>query len=208
MGVSPPAGWGFSSWSSPAPRSRMEACCMAGARDAAAGAGRSAEREMSRVMTPLRVLILEDSEADAALLVSTLRDGGYAPAWERVETAAALAAAVDRQPWDVILAANVMARLAVRDALAVVRGRELDLPAIVLSRQRGETPAIEAIEAVESMRAGAHDYLLMQDLSRLVPAIERELREAAGRAAGHRAESALRRLVRAIETVGIGITVT
>jgi diguanylate cyclase (GGDEF)-like protein/PAS domain S-box-containing protein len=159
-------------------------------------------------MTPLRVLILEDSEADAALLVRALRDGGYAPAWERQETAAALAAAVARQPWDVILAANVMARLTVRDALAVVRGRELDLPVIVLSRQRGEHPAIDAIEAVEAMRAGAHDYLLMQDLSRLVPAIERELREAAGRAARHRAESALRRLVRAIETVGIGITVT
>src|ERR1700730_3306983 len=199
MGVSPPAGWGFSSWSSPAPRSRMEACCMAGARDAAAGAGRSAEREMSRVMTPLRVLILEDSEADAALLVSALRDGGYAPAWERVEPAAALATAVDRQPWDVILAANVMARLTVRDALAVVRGRELDLPAIVLSRQRGEHTAIEAVEA---MRAGAHDYLLMQDLSRLVPAIERELREAAGRTAGHRAERAPRPLGQAVETGG------
>ncbi|HXO26295.1 MAG TPA: diguanylate cyclase [Thermoanaerobaculia bacterium] len=162
-------------------------------------------------MTPLRVLILEDSEADAALLVRALRDGGYAPAWERVETAAALAAAVDRQPWDVILAANVMALLTVRDALAVVRGRELDLPVIVLSRQPGETPATPAavaIEAVESMRAGACDYMLMRDLSRLVPAVERELREAAGRAARHRAESALRRLVKAVETVGIGITVT
>lgn len=156
-------------------------------------------------MTPLRVLILEDSEIDAALLVRALRDGGYAPAWERVETAAALAVAVDRQPWDVILAANVMARLTVRDALAVVRGRELDLPVIVLSRRRGEHPEIEAVEA---MRAGAHDYLLMEDLSRLVPAIERELREAAGRAARHPAESAMRRLVKAVETVGIGITVT
>jgi diguanylate cyclase (GGDEF)-like protein/PAS domain S-box-containing protein len=167
--------------------------------------GERSEREKSRVMTPLRVLILEDSDADAALLVSTLRDGGYAPAWERVDTAAALAAALERQPWDVILAANVMARLTVPDALAVVRGRELDLPVIVLSRQRGEHSTIGAVEA---MRAGAHDYLLEQDLSRLVPAIERELREAAGRAARHRAESALRRLVRAIETVGIGITVT
>src|SRR6202035_4957216 len=159
-------------------------------------------------MTPLRVLILDDSEVDAALLVRALCDGGYAPAWERAETAAALAAAVDRQPWDVILAANAMARLTVRDALAVVRGRELDLPVIVLSRQRGETPALHALEAVEAMRAGAHDYLLMQDLSRLVPAIDRELHEAARRAARHRAESALRRLVKAVETVGIGITVT
>ena len=159
-------------------------------------------------MAPLRVLILEDSEMGAALLVRTLRAGGYAPAWERVETAAALAAAIDRQPWDVILAANAMTRLTVRDALAVVRGHDLDLPVIVLSRQRGETPAIVAAEAVEAMRAGAHDYLLEQDLSRLVPAIERELREASGRAARHRAESALRRLVRAVETVGIGITVT
>jgi diguanylate cyclase (GGDEF)-like protein/PAS domain S-box-containing protein len=178
---------------------------MAGARDAAPGAARAAEKDKDRVMTPLRVLIVDDSEVDAALLVRALRDGGYAPVSERVETAAALAAAVDRQPWDVILAANVLARLTVRDALAVVRGRELDLPVIVLSRQRGEHTAIEAVEA---MRAGAHDYLLMQDLSRLVPAIERELREADGRAARHQAESALRRLVKAVETVGIGITVT
>src|ERR1700688_3420697 len=162
-------------------------------------------------MTPLRVLIVEDSDVDAALLVRALRDGGYAPAWERVETAAALAAAVDRRSWDVILAAQAMARLTVRDALTVVRGRELDLPVIVLSRQRGETPAAVAAvaaEVVEAMRAGASDYLPSKDLSRLVPAIERELREAARRAARHRSESALRRLVRAVETVGIGITVT
>jgi diguanylate cyclase (GGDEF)-like protein/PAS domain S-box-containing protein len=156
-------------------------------------------------MTPLRALILEDSEVDAALLVRALREGGYLPAWERVETAAVLAAAVDRQPWDVILAANVMARMTVRDALSVLRDRGLDLPVIVLSRQRGEQTAVEAVEA---MRAGAHDYLLKQDLSRLVPAIERELREAAGRAARQRTVSALRRLVKAVETVGIGITVT
>ena len=157
-------------------------------------------------MTPLRALILEDSEVDAALLVRALRDGGYLPVWERVETAAALATAVDRQPtWDVILAANVMARMTVRDALAILRDRGLDLPVIVLSRQRGEQTAVEAVEA---MRAGAHDYLLKQDLSRLVPAIERELREAAGRTARQRTVSALRRLVKAVETVGIGITVT
>jgi diguanylate cyclase (GGDEF)-like protein/PAS domain S-box-containing protein len=153
-------------------------------------------------MTPLRVLILEDSEDDAALLVHALREGGFAPAWERVETAVALAAAVDRQSWDAILAAYVMARLTVRDALAVLRGRELDLPFIALSRQRGEETAVEA------MRDGAHDYILQQDLSRLVPALERELREAANRAARHRAESALRQLVKAVETVDIGITVT
>src|ERR1700680_1638267 len=117
-------------------------------------------------MTPLRVLILEDSEADAALLVRALRGGGYAPAWERVETAAALAAAVDRQPWDVILAADVLAQLTVPDARGVVRGRDRDVPVIVLSRQRGDHPVIEAVEA---MRAGARDYLLMQDLSGLVP---------------------------------------
>jgi len=153
-------------------------------------------------MTPLRVLILEDSEEDAALLVRALREGGFEPVWERVETAAALAAAVNRQAWDAILAAYVMTRLSVREALAVLRRRELDLPFIVLSRQRGEETAVEA------MRDGAHDYILKQDLSRLVPALERELREAANRAARHRAESALRRLVKAVETVDIGITVT
>src|SRR5579864_7128225 len=152
-------------------------------------------------MTPLRVLILEDSAVDAALLVRALRDGGYEPAWERVETAAALAAAVDRQPWDVILAANVMARLTVSDALAVVRGRELDVPVLVLSRQRGEQTAIVAIEAVEAMRAGAQDYLLMRDLSRLAPAVGPDRPAPAGRPPNHRRERPLPRLVKAVKTV-------
>jgi diguanylate cyclase (GGDEF)-like protein/PAS domain S-box-containing protein len=154
------------------------------------------------VTTPLRVLILEDSEDDAALLVLALLDGGFSPVWERVETARDLAAAVDRQSWDVILAAYVMRRLTVRQALAVVRGRGMDIPLIVVSRKMGEETAVEA------MREGAHDYVLKQNLARLVPAVERELREAAGRAARKRAETALRRLVKAVETVDIGITVT
>jgi diguanylate cyclase (GGDEF)-like protein/PAS domain S-box-containing protein len=153
-------------------------------------------------VTPLRVLILEDSEEDAALLVLALQDGGYSPVWERVGTARELAAAVDRQSWDVILAAYVMARLTIRQALAVLRGRGLDLPVIAVSRQEGEEMAVEA------MREGAHDYILKQNLARLVPAVERELRDSAGRAAHQRAEDALRRLVKAVETVDIGITVT
>jgi len=153
-------------------------------------------------MNPLRVLILEDSEDDAALLVLALQDGGYAPAWERVETAAAMAAAIARQPWDVILAAYVMARLTVHEALALLRGRGLDLPFIVVSRKRGEEAAVEA------MKDGAHDYILKQNLARLVPAVGRELRDAASRAARRQAEIALRRLAKAVETVDVGITVT
>jgi diguanylate cyclase (GGDEF)-like protein/PAS domain S-box-containing protein len=153
-------------------------------------------------VTPLRVLILEDSEEDAALLVLALQDGGYSPVWERVATAGELAAALDRQSWDVILAAYVMARLTVRQALAVVRGRGLDVPFIAVSRKKGEEMAVEA------MRQGAHDYVLMQSLARLVPAVEREVREAAGRTGRQRTEDALRRLVKAVETVDIGITVT
>jgi diguanylate cyclase (GGDEF)-like protein/PAS domain S-box-containing protein len=170
-------------------------------RGGVASAARAPESE-EPVTKALRVLIVEDSEDDAALLVLALQGGGYAPVWERVETARDLDAALDRQAWDLILAAYVMLRLTVRQALAVVRGRRLDLPFIVVSRKQGEETAVEA------MREGAHDYILKQNLARLVPAVERELREAAGRAARKQAETALRRLVKAVETVDIGITVT
>ena len=125
---------------------------------------------------PLRALIVEDSKVDAALLVRELRRGGYDLSFERVETADAMHAALDRQTWDVVLSDYSMPRFSAPAALAVVRERNLDLPFIIISGTIGEETA------VTSLRAGAHDFLIKGSLARLMPAIEREMGEAALRA--------------------------
>jgi signal transduction histidine kinase len=121
---------------------------------------------------PLRVLLVEDSADDALLLLRQLRTGGFDPAHARVETAAAMAAALDAQPWDVVIADYVLPQFSGPAALALVRGRGLDLPFIIVSGSVSEEVA------VASMRAGAHDCVLKGNLTRLAPAVLRELGEA------------------------------
>ena len=141
--------------------------------------------------TPLRVLLVEDSENDTVLLLRELRRGGYEPEYERVETPEAmekaLGEAVSRgEPWEVVLSDYYMPRFAGLDALSVLRGLGYDTPFVVVSGKIGEDAA------VEMMRAGAHDYVTKENMARLCPAIERELREAEGRRERKRAEEALR----------------
>src|SRR5712692_3394609 len=124
---------------------------------------------------PLRVLIVEDSEDDAMLLVRELRHGGFEPTWERIETATAMIAALDREPWDLAIADFTMPSFGGTEALALLRARDPDLPFIFVSGTIGEDVAVDA------MKAGAHDYIMKGNLRRLVPAIERELGEAAMR---------------------------
>lgn len=123
----------------------------------------------------LRVLMVEDSEYDAALLLLELREGGYEPVCERVESAPAMAAALERQSWDVVIADYVLPKFSGPAALKVLREHGLDLPFIIVSGH------IDEETAVASMRAGAHDYVMKDRLRRLVPAIERALEEAAVR---------------------------
>ena len=125
--------------------------------------------------TPLRVLIVEDSEADASLLVRELRRADYEPTYIRVETEAEMAEALSSQTWDVILSDYVLPVFSAMAAIKTFHNSGLDLPFIVVSGVAGEDTA------VATMKAGAHDYILKGNLSRLVPAIERELREAARR---------------------------
>lgn len=122
---------------------------------------------------PLRALIVEDSEQDAVLLVRELRRGGYDLSFERVETPEAMHAALDRDGWDVVLSDYSMPRFSAPAALELVRGHDLDLPFIIISGTVGEETA------VASLRAGAHDFLVKGSLARLLPAIEREVGEAA-----------------------------
>ncbi|MBI3977155.1 MAG: response regulator [Chloroflexi bacterium] len=135
---------------------------------------------------PLRVLVVEDSEDDAALLLRELRRGGYDPTFERVDTAAAMSATLARRPWDLVLADYSLPQFSAPGALAVLRESGLDLPFIVVSGTIGED------RAVAVLKAGAHDFIMKDLLARLVPAIERELREAAERVARRQADAARR----------------
>jgi signal transduction histidine kinase len=125
---------------------------------------------------PLRVLIVEDNERDAALMLHELQRSEYDVSYERVDTPEAMSAALEKQPWDIVLSDFTMPRFSAPAALSLVKERALDLPFIIVSGTIGEETA------VTSLRAGAHDFLVKGALARLVPAIERERREAAARA--------------------------
>src|SRR5688500_5718205 len=138
------------------------------------------------MLTPLHILIVEDSDDDVVLLVRELQSGGYAPVYQRGQTAEAMRAALDTHPWDVILSDYALPRFGAPAALALLQERGLDLPFIIISGTIGETAAIAAL------KAGAHDFIIKGQYARLLPAIARELREAQGRRARRQAELALR----------------
>ncbi len=125
---------------------------------------------------PLRVLIVEDSEDDAELLVYQLERNGYDVISQRVDTQIAMSLALKQGVWDVILADYSLPNFSATAALKLLQETGLDLPFIIVSGNIGDGIAVAA------MKAGAHDYLLKHNLARLVPAVERELQEAANRA--------------------------
>jgi PAS domain S-box-containing protein len=151
---------------------------------------------------PLRVLIIEDSEDDALLLVRILRRSGYDLTYERADTAAAMNAALDKQAWDIIIADYTMPEFSGLDALTVMNGRGLDLPFIIVSGSIGEDVAVVA------MKAGAHDYILKGNLARLIPAVERELREVEVRQARQQAEETLGLLESGVQQLEEAIVIT
>jgi PAS domain S-box-containing protein len=140
---------------------------------------------MSVVNRSLRVLLVEDSENDAALLELALQRAGFNPECDRVYTADDLTAALDRQEWDVVIADYVMPGFDGLSALALVKERGLDLPFIIVSGHITDNTAVAA------MKAGAHDYVMKDNLMRLAPAVERELRDAEVRHARKQAEKKL-----------------
>jgi len=124
---------------------------------------------------PLRLLIVEDSEDDTLLLLREVRLAGYDVSHERVDSPAALAAALDRQAWDLVISDHSMPHFSGTDALNLVRKKNLDTPFIFVSGTLGEETAVAAL------REGAQDYLIKGNLKRLVSAVQRELREAVAR---------------------------
>ena len=142
-------------------------------------------------MKALHVLLIEDSERDAARLSMELRRGGFAAEITRVETGARLREELLRgATFDVVICDYVLPAFSAPEALQMVRDAGLDLPFIVVSGAIGEEIA------VEMMRSGAHDYVLKEKMARLVPAVERELKEASERSAKREAQTLFQAILR------------
>lgn len=130
----------------------------------------------------LRILVVEDSEDDALLVLHHIRNGGYDVDYERVQTAETMKAALLGKKWDIVLSDYIMPHLNGKEALSILKESGIDIPFIIISGTIGEEIAVEV------MKSGAHDYLMKDNLKRLLPAIERELRESKSRAERKRAE--------------------
>src|SRR6266550_3072219 len=153
------------------------------------------------MMSRLRVLHVEDSERDFALVKRHLSRANYDVASIRVETASAMAAVLPRHQWDVILCDYSMPDFSALAALNLVKEMKIDIPFIVISGTIGEALAVEA------MRAGAHDYLIKTNLARLVPVIEREINEAENRRARREAEESVRLQSAALQVAANAIVI-
>jgi diguanylate cyclase (GGDEF)-like protein/PAS domain S-box-containing protein len=148
--------------------------------------------EMSK---PLRLLIVEDSEEDATLLIRYLERGGYALVSERVETSTAMSTALRRGTWDLVISDFTMPHFSATDALTLLQKTENDIPFIIVSGSIGEDTAVAA------MKAGAHDYIMKNNLSRLIPAIERELRDVGIRRDRKEVENQLRESIERFQII-------
>ena len=153
----------------------------------------------------LKLLNVEDSERDSALLQRHLTKAGYHLVSTRVDNAASMTAALDEGEWDIILCDYSLPNFSALKALDLLKEKGLDIPLIIISGTIGEAAAVEA------MRAGAQDYLMKDKLAKLVPTIEREIAEAENRRARRAAERDLRaseaRLRAIVETASDAIVI-
>lgn len=145
--------------------------------------------------TSIRLLLIEDSHDDAELIVRELRRGGYVVTFERVDTKAAVVAAMDNKDWDLIVCDYSMPQFSGMDALRLLRSHETETPFIFVSGTIGEDTAVSAL------KEGAQDYVMKDNLKRLLPAVERELREVDQRRERQRLEVQLEQL-RRFEAIG------
>jgi two-component system, NarL family, sensor histidine kinase UhpB len=133
----------------------------------------------------LKILVVEDSDDDALLLELAIERSGARCVFHRVDTAEKMAAALQKQVWDAVIADYVLPNFDGLAALAMVKEFGLDVPFIIVSGHITEDTAVAA------MKAGAHDYVMKDKLARLVPAIAREIRDAAVRKAQRAAREQL-----------------
>ena len=143
----------------------------------------------------LCVLMIEDSEVDSQILLRELRRGGYEVEYERVETRPAMETALSTHTWDLILCDYTLPRFNAAEALQTLHESGLDLPFIVISG------TIEEESAVDMLKAGAHDFIVKNRLARLLPAIERGLKDAITRRQQREAEIERRELISRLEAI-------
>ena len=146
--------------------------------------------------TPLKVLLVEEAAEDSTLLIRELRRGGYDPSYDRVDSPDSLDLAFSRQTWDLVLMDFTTPGFGGKQALKVVKEHDADIPCIYVSGTVGEDTAVMA------MKAGADDYIMKGNLKRLLPAVDRELREAGKRREHRRIEDELRLL----QTITVAVT--
>ena len=139
------------------------------------------------MLKPLRVLVIEDSPDDAVLLLHELRRCGYDPVATRIDSLTTMQIALTESNWDVIITDYSLAQFSAIAALELCKVHAVDAPFIIVSSLVGDEKAVAAL------KAGAHDFLEKSNLSRLGPAIERELQDAEVRRACKRAEAALQK---------------
>jgi len=143
---------------------------------------------------PINVLIVEDSENDTELMLSELKKMGYAPYYTRVQTQREMSDAILERDWDVVISDYVMPHFSGPDALKTLAALKPGVPFIAVSGTYGEEAA------VHMMKSGASDYIVKNNLSRLVPAIERELEAARTRRARQKAEASAQYLASIVES--------
>ena len=136
--------------------------------------------------TPLKVLLINDSEDDALLLSLELKRGGFQVNYRRVDTEKDMINALKSETWDLVISDYMMQNFSGLDALKVLKWQGVDLPFIMISDKVGDEIAVEA------MKAGANDYILKDKLVRLIPAVQRELQEVESRREQRQVEKALK----------------
>lgn len=153
-------------------------------------------------MSALRVLLVEDSDSDAGLLMRALSRGGYEASCLRVETADDMARALTDAAFDIVISDYNLPQFDAPGALAVLQAAKRDLPFIVVSGNIGED------SAVNLMKSGAHDYVLKDNLTRLPPVVQRELAEAETRRQLKQSEANLRLAAKVFESSREAIVIT
>jgi diguanylate cyclase (GGDEF)-like protein/PAS domain S-box-containing protein len=151
---------------------------------------------------PLSLLLVEDSEDDAELIVMELVRGGFSPTLRRVETAAAMREALAERDWDAVLSDFQIPGFGAELALDVLQAEGKDMPFIILSG------VVQAEDAVKLLKRGAHDFINKDSLARLIPALERELRDVGERRQRRRAEEELRILSLAVQQSPVSVMIT